>query len=87
MREHLIRIQRREGLKDREMAEKLGVARSTWTSIKLGSLELSEAITMRAARAFPELLPGLVMSLSQSEADDVDQVAQVTPPAAEKVAS
>jgi len=84
MREHLIRIQRREGLKDREMAEKLGVARSTWTSIKLGSLELSEAISMRAARAFPELLPGLVMSLSQSEPTDGPAAAAVT---AEKVAS
>jgi plasmid maintenance system antidote protein VapI len=87
MRDHLIRIQRREGLKDREMAEKLGVARSTWTSIKLGSLDLSEAVSMRAARAFPELLPGLVMSLSQSEANGAGDGSELTPSGAEKVAS
>ena len=68
MRDHLIRIQQREKLNDRQMAEKLGVARSTWTSIKLGSLALSEAVMQRAVRAFPELLPGFVMQLSGSDA-------------------
>lgn len=87
MRDHLIKIQRREGLKDREMAEKLGVARSTWTSIKLGSLDLSEAISMRAVRAFPELLPGLVMTLSQSEAAGGSDGGTVTPSRVERAAS
>lgn len=68
MHEHLIRIQQREKLNDREMAVRLGVARSTWTSIKLGSLPLSEAVAQRAVRAFPELLPGFVMQLSASDA-------------------
>lgn len=67
MRENLITIQKREKLNDRELAARLGIARSTWTSIKLGRLPLSEAVAMRAVRAFPELLPGLVMSLSASE--------------------
>lgn len=48
------------------MASRLGIARSTWTDIKNGRLPISEAVTMRAVRAFPELLPGHVMSLSQS---------------------
>jgi transcriptional regulator with XRE-family HTH domain len=84
MREHLIRIQLREGLKDREMADRLGVARSTWTMVKIGRLALSEAVMMRAARAFPELLPGLVMSLSASDPGDPENGTAVT---GEKVAS
>jgi transcriptional regulator with XRE-family HTH domain len=66
MRDRLRAIQARETLNDREMAARLGVARSTWTEIKNGRLAVSEAVQMRAVRAFPELLADHVMSLSQS---------------------
>ncbi|MCA1570854.1 MAG: hypothetical protein LC798_11155 [Chloroflexi bacterium] len=79
MREKIIRIQKREKLNDREMAERLGIARSTWTSVKLGRLALSSALAMRAVKAFPELLPGLVMSLSASDADPDESADAVKP--------
>lgn len=71
MREQLAAIQVRERLKDRDMALRLGIARSTWTDIKNGRLAVSEAVTLRAVRAFPELLPGHVMSLSRSAPESV----------------
>lgn len=66
MRDRLIQIQRRERLTDKEMAARLEVARSTWTDVKNGRLAVSDATTMAAARAFPELIPALVVSLSGS---------------------
>ncbi len=51
----LILIQERNGWADRLMAERLGVARSTWTDMRNGRLSLSAKVQMQAARSFPEL--------------------------------
>jgi hypothetical protein len=63
----LIEIQRREGWPDAEMARRLGIARSTWTMIRGGSLPLSARHSMAAAKAFPELLSDLLMQVSKSD--------------------
>lgn len=86
MLDRLLIIQRRESLPDREMAERLSVARSTWTEIRNGNRRLSEAVTVRAVRAFPELLPGYVMSVSESEPTRGPQAARRTQTPAEPVA-
>lgn len=49
---------------DATMALRLGLARSTWTEIKNGRLNLSHRAQMAAAAAFPELLGDLVLSVS-----------------------
>lgn len=65
MDDKLRAIQQREDLTDAEMASRMGIARSTWTEIKNGRLALSERAQMGAARAFPELVSDLVLSVSQ----------------------
>lgn len=57
-------IQLRNSMTDAAMAERLGIARSTWTEIKNGRLSLSHRHQMAAASAFPELLGELVLSVS-----------------------
>jgi transcriptional regulator with XRE-family HTH domain len=57
-------IQRREELSDAAMADRLNIARSTWTEIRNGRLVLSPKVQMAAAQAFPELLGALVQSVS-----------------------
>lgn len=57
-------IQQREAWTDARMAERLGIARSTWTEIKNGRLAFSGRHQMAAAAAFPELLGELVRSVS-----------------------
>lgn len=64
MRMKLLAIQAREGWTDAEMADRLGIARSTWTGIKNDRLALSERVQLMAARAFPELLGELVTSVT-----------------------
>lgn len=49
------------------MAERLGIARSTWTDIKNGRLPMSHKVQMQAARSFPELLGDLLTSVSSTE--------------------
>jgi transcriptional regulator with XRE-family HTH domain len=51
---------------DQEMADRLGVARSTWTEIKNHRLPLSDRVQIRAAGAFPELLADLLTTVSNS---------------------
>lgn len=70
MLERLLAIQARDKLIDREMAVRLGIARSSWTDIRNGKRRLTEAVVMRAVRAFPELLPMHVVSVSGSQADN-----------------
>lgn len=69
MVEKLREIQQRNGWTDEQMAAKLGVARSTWTEIKNGRLNLSPRAQMLAAGAFPELVTDLVLSVSQSPSE------------------
>jgi transcriptional regulator with XRE-family HTH domain len=67
----LIAIQQREGWKDREIAERLGIARSTWVDVRNGNLPLSERVQMKAARAFPELLADLLGTVSNPPTERV----------------
>lgn len=64
MRERLIQLQRSNGWQDAEMARRLGIGRSTWTSIKNATIPLSERVQVRAVRAFPDLLSTLVTSVT-----------------------
>ncbi len=57
-------IQLRDHLTDRQLAERMSIARSTWTEIKNGRLALSERHQMAAVRAFPELLGDLLTSVT-----------------------
>jgi transcriptional regulator with XRE-family HTH domain len=68
-------IQIRNGWRDHDMAERLGIARSTWTDLKNGQLVLSERVQMAAVRAFPELLVDLLTSVSNAEQDATRVVA------------
>lgn len=73
MRDQLILIQQRERLSDLAMATRLGIGRSTWNEIRNGRRAVSEALMLRAARVFPELVGTLVMSVSASP-DEVPAV-------------
>jgi transcriptional regulator with XRE-family HTH domain len=64
--DRLTGIQRRDKLTDREMAARLGISRSAWNMIRRGKLPLTDRVQVRAARAFPELLPDMVVSMSTS---------------------
>jgi transcriptional regulator with XRE-family HTH domain len=64
----LTAIQTREGWPDREMARRLGIARSTWTEIRNERIPLSARHRMAAAGAFPELLSDLLMQVSKPDA-------------------
>lgn len=66
---NLTAIQRRNGWSDREMAERLGIDRSYWTHIRLGRMDLSHTLALRAAGLWPELtrdLLELAVSVSTS---------------------
>lgn len=67
MRDKLIQIQNRNGWADSEMAERLGVARTTWTEVKNGRNPISARMQMAAASAFPELLGDLVTSVTLTQ--------------------
>lgn len=64
--ERLTAIQRREHLTDRAMAERLGISRSAWNMIRNGKMALTSRVQMRAAGAFPELLPDLLNTVTTS---------------------
>ena len=68
MRTKLLQIQAREGWTDAEMADRIGIARSTWTGIKNDRLALSGRVQLMAARALPELLGELVTSVTVTAA-------------------
>ena len=60
MLDKLIQIQRREGLTDAAMAERLGISRSMWTLIRGGHYRLSGDASIAAAGVWPELTPALL---------------------------
>ena len=51
----LIGMQNREGLTDREMAERLGCSRQLWQMTRTGRIPLSNTITRCISKNFPEL--------------------------------
>lgn len=55
MKDALIALQTREGMSDRQLAAQLGISRSYWNMIRLGSKRLTEEVKVRAVRAWPEL--------------------------------
>lgn len=67
----LISIQSREHLTDAAMANRLKIARSTWTEVRNGRLPLSHKVQMAAAAAFPELLGELLGSVSAADGASV----------------
>ena len=71
MRERLLQIQRREGLTDAQVAERLGIARSTWTEVRNDRLPMSDRVQLAAVRAFPELLGTLVQSVTLTPSEVV----------------
>lgn len=81
MLKRLLEIQVREKFVDREMANRLGIARSTWTDVRNGNRRLSEALQLAAVRAFPELLGGLVLSVSESQPASGPEATEVAPDA------
>lgn len=53
-------IQTREGLKDEDMADRLGIPRPVWNRIKNGHRPLTDRIALRAAGQWPELSKDLL---------------------------
>lgn len=68
-------IQISNGWRDQDMAERLGVARTTWTELRNGHLVLSDRVKLAAVRAFPELLGDLLTSVSSGEQETTGAVA------------
>lgn len=60
MLDKLIAIQRREGLSDGPMAERLGLSRSGWNLMRRGKLAFSAEVAIRAAGEWPELTRDLL---------------------------
>lgn len=60
MKERLISIQKRDGLNDGQMAERLGIRRETWNRVRNGHTPLRRDVAVRAAGAWPELMPDLL---------------------------
>lgn len=53
--ESLKKIQLRDGLKDQELADKLGIHRVSWQRIKKGRVPISDKFLVRVHRAFPQV--------------------------------
>lgn len=60
MLDKVIAIQKREGLADGPMAERLGLSRSGWNLMRRGKLPFSGDVALRAAGAWPELTRDLL---------------------------
>lgn len=60
MEARLRAIQTREELTDTAFAARLGISRPLWNRIKHGHMTVSERVAMKAAGAFPELMPLLL---------------------------
>lgn len=55
MKDALIEIQSREGMPDRQMAAQLGISRSYWNMIRLGTKRLTPEVARTAVQVWPEL--------------------------------
>lgn len=60
MRERLIEIQKRDGLTDGQMAERLGCSRPRWNMVKNGKRTFGEDMAVRAVGVWPELTRDLL---------------------------
>jgi hypothetical protein len=65
--EQLIRRQGDEGWSDREMGRQLGIAHTSWRSVKLGRHGPGVLFIQHATQRFPEYLPLLFVPVDVSD--------------------
>lgn len=55
LHQHLLARQRELNWRDQQMADALGIPRTSYSSIKVGRYKISRVVAIKIARAFPDL--------------------------------
>ena len=70
LRELLVKKQRDLGLRDGEMARRLGIPRTSYNSVKVGTYRVSLFLAGAMIRAFPDLREAVLAQVADAAESD-----------------